>query len=266
MKTRNLIQICLLCAAMLQALSSGAQPVTQIAAGNFHILFLKSDGSLWAMGLNANGQLGDGTFNTTNQPEQIVASNVTAIAAGWEHSLFLKSDGSLWGMGAGPAIGLGRYGNTNSPAQIEPGNFTAIAAGRGFSLFLSGNGSVFATGNNQFGQFGDGTYNDTTLPKQIVARGATTVATGWSHTLFLTTIVSDGKLLSDGSLWTVGRNWFGELGDGVYNNVSPYGTNQPQEIVASNVTAIAGGEDHSLFLKSDGSSLGHGPKYRRPVR
>ena len=51
------------------------------------------------MGDNDYGQLGDGTYNNTNRPEQIVASNVTAIAAGGYHSLFLKSDGSLWAMG-----------------------------------------------------------------------------------------------------------------------------------------------------------------------
>ena len=51
------------------------------------------------MGYNNSGQLGDGTFNNTNRPEQIVASGVTAIAAGSYHSLFLKSDGSLWAMG-----------------------------------------------------------------------------------------------------------------------------------------------------------------------
>ena len=36
-----------------------------MAAGNAHSLFLKSDGSLHAMGLNSNGQLGDGS--TTNR-------------------------------------------------------------------------------------------------------------------------------------------------------------------------------------------------------
>ena len=34
------------------------------------------------MGDNSGGELGDGTYNNTNRPEQIVASNVTAIAAG----------------------------------------------------------------------------------------------------------------------------------------------------------------------------------------
>src|ERR1700685_3369159 len=96
---RNLIRICLLCAAMLQAVTVEAQPVTNyvtaIAAGAYNSLFLKNDGSLWAMGYNGYGQLGDGTFSDTNLPEQIVATNVTAISGGAYHSLFLESDGSL---------------------------------------------------------------------------------------------------------------------------------------------------------------------------
>ncbi len=80
MKTRrNLVQFCLLCAAILQSLSGGAQPVTQIAAGEWDSLFLKSDGSLWAVGYEALGQLGDGTYAYqypygTNRPEQILAA------------------------------------------------------------------------------------------------------------------------------------------------------------------------------------------------
>jgi alpha-tubulin suppressor-like RCC1 family protein len=251
MKTRrNLVQFCLLCAAILQSLSGGAQPVTQIAGGGYQSIFLKSDGSLWAMGYNAFGQLGDGTYNSTNYPEQIVvASNATAIAAGFNHSLFLKCDGSLWAMGDNTYGELGdgtndsgNY-NTNRPEQIVASNVTAIATGQSYSLFLKSNGSLWAMGYNAYGQLGDGTFGGfsfyTNRPEQIVASNVTAIAAGRYHTLFLK---------SDGSLWAMGYNNFGQLGDGTYNK-----TNLPEQIVASNVTAIAAAQNHSLFLKSDGS-------------
>ena len=109
--TRILILFCLLCILLLQARNSGAQAVTQVSAGKYHTLFLKSDGGLWVMGWNVSGQLGDGTLNQTNQPEQIISSNVATIVAGELHSLFLKTDGGLWGMGANGSgeLGLGYY-------------------------------------------------------------------------------------------------------------------------------------------------------------
>jgi uncharacterized repeat protein (TIGR03803 family) len=60
-----------------------ATDLTSIAAGYNFSLFLKSDGSLWAMGANDSGQLGDGTYDGTNQPEEIVGGNVMAVAAGY---------------------------------------------------------------------------------------------------------------------------------------------------------------------------------------
>jgi alpha-tubulin suppressor-like RCC1 family protein len=243
-----------------------AEGVTDIAAGLDDSFFIKSDGSLWAMGWNEYGELGDGTFgngqlNDVNQPEQIVASGVKAIAAGAYHSLFLKSDGSLWAMGRNDMgqLGDGTYSTNypygvNQPEQIIPSGVTAIAAGFDFSLFLKSDGSLWAMGANDSGQLGDGTYstnypNGIDRPEQIVAGGVTAIAAGASHSLFLK---------SDGSLWVMGFNYFGQLGDGTYSRNSRYGINRPEQIVASGVTAIAAGRDHSLFLKSDGSLWGMG--------
>ena len=250
---RNLIQIWLLCAAVLQAVTSGAQPVTKVAGGYDHSLFLKSSGSQWAMGDNGNGQLGDGTYNSTNRPEQIAVSGVTAIAAGEFHSLFLKSGGSLWAMGYN---GFGQLGDgtpsygTNLPEQIVANSVTAIAAGDYHSLFLKSDGSLWAMGANEGGQLGDGTYNNTNRPEQIVASNVTAVAGAW-----------DGRstggggfslfLKSDGSLWGMGLNTFGNLGDGI----DLWGTNRPTQIVAgpapgyNQITGqLLGGTNMQLFF------------------
>ena len=51
--------------------------MTAIAAGHYHSLFLKSDGSLWAMGGNQHGELGDRTLNDTNRTEQILVQTAS---------------------------------------------------------------------------------------------------------------------------------------------------------------------------------------------
>ena len=86
----------------------------------YHSLFIKSDGSLWAMGNNNYGQLGDGTTTQRSSPVQIVSSGVVQVAAGFEHSLFIKSDGSLWAMGNNiyGRLGDGTTTQRSSPVQI----------------------------------------------------------------------------------------------------------------------------------------------------
>jgi len=228
------------------AIAFAANPNRAIAEGYFDSLFLKSDGSLWGMGYNSDGELGDGTTTQRNVSEQILPSGVTAIAAGVFHSLFLKSDGSLWGMGSNSngQLGDGTTTNHSRPEQIVASGVTAIAASASFSLFLKSDGSLWAMGYNANGQLGDNTTNDSDIPEQIVPSGVTAIATGYSHSLFLK---------NDGSLWAMGDNVFGALGDGTTTQ-----HNTPVQIVPNGVTTIAAGSQFSLFIKSDGSLWGMG--------
>ena len=46
----------------------GLNDVVSIAAGYYHSLALKKDGTIWAWGNNEYGQLGDGTLNYKKLP------------------------------------------------------------------------------------------------------------------------------------------------------------------------------------------------------
>ena len=73
--------------------------VVSISAGDIHSLYAKADGSLWSMGLNDRGQLGDGTLLDRNSPVKVVDSGVQLVSAGSQVRAFIKSDGSLWKLG-----------------------------------------------------------------------------------------------------------------------------------------------------------------------
>lgn len=133
--------------------------VTAVATerGNQHCLILKSDGSLWGMGANGSGELGDGTRTDRLTPVQIVAGGVRAIAAGFIHSLFLKSDGSLWGMGDDEYGQLG-MGYGNSPFKVVPvlitTNVLNISCGHYVSFLQKPDNSIWGMGANVGGQLG----------------------------------------------------------------------------------------------------------------
>ncbi|HEY1789508.1 MAG TPA: hypothetical protein VGJ73_15225 [Verrucomicrobiae bacterium] len=219
--------------------------VIAISRGYQHNMFLTKGGGLWVMGNNQYGQLGDGTFNSTNRPEEIVASNVTGIAAGEYHSLFVKSDGSLWAMGHNQygALGDNTYNDTNAPEMILSNNVVAVAAGYQFSLLIRTNGSLWGMGYNANGQLGSFGFSSQKVPSEILHSNVVAIAAGAEHSLFVK---------RDASLWAMGNDYYGQLGDGNYGSLMS-GAGSPEEIESANVTAIAAGSYHSLFIKNDGS-------------
>lgn len=163
---------------------SGLTNIIAIAAGksnSCHSLFLKSDGTVWACGYNANGQLGDGTTTNRFSPVQVLnLTNVINIKAGTSHSLFLKSDGTVWGCGENQygQLGTGAI-SSDVLSPILSNQFSSIseiAAGNGFSLFLKSNGTVEACGKNTNGNLGNGTTTNAITPVNVSA--ICTISTG----------------------------------------------------------------------------------------
>jgi hypothetical protein len=128
--------------------------VVALTAGDSHSLFVKSDGTLWGMGRNDNGQLGNGTWNDSLVPIY-VANDVVAVAAGQWHSLYIKRDGTLWGMGYNMDGELGVYFavrtkiSCNLPVFIAS-NVVAITAGEMNSLFVLTDGTLWGMGFDNY--------------------------------------------------------------------------------------------------------------------
>jgi alpha-tubulin suppressor-like RCC1 family protein len=92
--------------------------VQGMAAGDYHSLILKTDGSLWACGENGSGQLGDSTFVDRITPVKVCQQTRGIDAGGW-HSVMVKTDGTIWTCGW-LAFDSDSYGSTfTSPTWIK---------------------------------------------------------------------------------------------------------------------------------------------------
>ncbi len=107
-----------------------ATNVIAVAAGWYHSLALRDDGTIVSWGA------------ISNAPDE--ATNVVAIAAGASNNLALRADGSVlcWGDNS--------WGQTNVP--VFPTNVIAIAAGNFHNLALLANSTAMAWGKNIYGQ------------------------------------------------------------------------------------------------------------------
>jgi alpha-tubulin suppressor-like RCC1 family protein len=125
----------------------------------------------------------------------------------------------------------------------------AIAGGLGHGLALKGDGTVWSWGWNDNGQLGDGTRGNirNTPVKVSNLEGVKAIAGGGRHSL---------ALKNDGTVRAWGQNWERQQGNENYKNLY---SNTPIKVShLSRVKAIAGGSQHSLALKKDGTVFAWG--------
>lgn len=240
----------------VSALPDGRTAIS-IAAGELHNLVLANDGSLWAWGYGADGELGYGGSTTIPYPIQVATlgdgRTVVQIAAGGFHNLALANDGSLWAWGFN---GFGQLGNNYSAPAYAPwaviplpgGRVVAkIAAGYYHSLALATDGTIWAWGNGANGQLGNGGTGNAYTPVAVNplpgGRVPVAIAAGFYHSL---------ALASDGTVWAWGYGFNGELGNALSSGA--YGPVAVNTLPSGRIVqTIAASGFHNYALATDGS-------------
>ncbi|NBO27291.1 MAG: RCC1 repeat-containing protein, partial [Actinobacteria bacterium] len=213
----------------VQINSSGSSingSVLNASLGENSSLAIRTDGILFAWGINSSGQLGDGTTVNKSTPVQIGNSSWIVVSAGFNNNAAIRSGGTLftWGSNSAGELGDGTTNNKSSPVQIGSDSWTMVSTNNGSSLAIRSDGLLFTWGNNSYGQLGDGTTVNKSSPVQIGSSSWTAIKGGYSSFAIRT----------DGILFAWGRNNFGQLGDGTTVNKS-----QPVQIGSSSWAALS---------------------------
>jgi len=195
---------------------NGTSDWSKVACGRFHIIAIKTNGTIWGWSKNTNGELGLNDTQYRQSPSQIGAlTNWLNVAAGAYFTLAVKTNGTLWAWGtnAWGQQGQGDSGNNtagtgrSSPTQIGAlTNWLNVAAGQYFSSAIKTDGTIWAWGNNGSGQFGQGNIIYRSSPVQVGTSTWSSLSTGYAHVLAIKT---------DGTLSTWGYNSSGQLGSNV---------------------------------------------------
>jgi alpha-tubulin suppressor-like RCC1 family protein len=239
--------------------------VVKLGGRPYFTLAEKSDGTIWAWGMNQFGQMGNGTTTASLGNQQVTVpvmvsnsypggpiNGALQITCGYQFGAALATNGTVWVWGSGTHGEQGTGATTTNyiPVQV-PGltNITQISAGWFHILARKSDGTAWAWGNNSSGEIGDGaTSNDFSPVRVLNISNIVAVSGGDSHS---------SALAADGTIWKWGRNDVGELGmNSADTNAHPV----PAKILTdkfgngfSNVVMMAARDYHNIALKADGS-------------
>lgn len=164
---------------------------------------LARDGTLWAWGWNADGQLGDGTTMQHHVPTLAAIPPLRALSSGTGHACGEPTDLSgviCWGAYHPAASAI------TSPVAI-PGlaNVLSLSAGDGFTCAVALDRNVYCWGAGGLGELGDGRLTDSEVPVQVAGVvEAVYVTAGGRHACAI-----DG----DGAVFCWGYDDAGQLGN-----------------------------------------------------
>jgi len=224
-------------------------PIVSMATGSGFSLALLRGGSVWSVGSNALGQLGDGTTTDRTTWAQVL-TGVTQIATADALGMALMNDGTIrtWGDNSDGQLGDGStVANNPTPVTVSGiTNATQIATGWASNYALLNDGTVRAWGNNDEGQLGNGTTTGSAVPVVVTNSRPVSQISAGSY--------SGYARLDNGQLEAWGNNNRGRLGNGQT-------TNSTSPVAVSNITTatqVVGGGTCAYAVLNDGSVMSWG--------
>jgi len=222
---------------------------SSISCGATHVAAIKTDGTLWLWGSNIDGRLGDNTTIVKSSPIQTITFGTTwsKVSAGYGHTGAIKTDGTAWTWGINNNANLGDATTTyrSSPVQVVvfAENWSSVSVGYRHAASVKTDGTLWLWGSNSYGRLGDNTITNESSPIQTITGGSnwSKVSCVFHHTAAIKT---------DGTLWTWGRNSYGNLGDNTITHRS-----SPIQTITLGTTwsSVACGGNHTAAIKTDGT-------------
>lgn len=240
------------------AINTWAQVATasyDVAAAS--VIAIRGDGTLWAWGTNAYGQLGNNNTVYYSSPIQVgtltdwksvvVSGGSTPVGT----ALAIKNNYSLWAWGNNNAgqIGNGNRTNLSSPVQIGTlTNWRSVAVSQTTSLAIKLDGTLWGWGDNGSGTIGDSTTVNKSSPVQVGT------LTNWQS--IAGAGFSSYAIKKDGTLWAWGSNIYGQLGipgglTTTYSSPTQIGSLTNWASIAAGSTNITG--NFVVAIKTDGT-------------
>ena len=197
---------------------SGCTPQS-IAGGTLYTVVLMTNDTIWGTGHNFFGQLGlgDNTDRTTLTKITSDLSGCTphSIACGTLYTVVLMTNGTLWSTGKNYVGQLGLGDNTDRTtltkitSDLSGCTPQSISCGLEHTVVLMTNGTLWSTGGNLVGQLGLGDNTDrnrlTNITSDLSGCTPQSIACGRLHTVVL---------MTNGTIWGTGYNFYGQLGLG----------------------------------------------------
>ena len=204
--------------------------------------------------------MGDPTIGNLNReyPTQVGTSTTwKQISVGYGASAAIKTDGTLWAWGA--EYKYWTFAGRSSPTQEIGGgtDWKQVSYGDGQLLAIKANTTLWAYGRSFYGELGTNTWYSGAPAGSVGAETSSFVqignSQGWKQ-------VSCGQRHSaavkyDGTLWTWGKNKYGQLGIELTYPTTIANTSSPaQTIIGGNDWSLVScGPFNTAAIKQDGS-------------